>query len=92
LAGSSIGSGSFSPSSSSPRFDLAHEMATIRRARVDEAAEEQMDLSEAGLEIAHHVESADRPDREPWESLRFVPGTIRYSLYDVEAHSSRVSR
>jgi hypothetical protein len=49
-------------------------------------------LQERGARVIVHVESDDRPDREPWESLGFVPETIRYSLYDVEAHSSRVSR
>jgi hypothetical protein len=29
-----------------------------------------------------HTEDANHPQREPWESLGFVPGVVRYSLYD----------
>jgi hypothetical protein len=38
-------------------------------------------LLEAGARVIHHTEAADRPEREPWESLGFVADTVRYSLY-----------
>jgi hypothetical protein len=38
-------------------------------------------LREAGARVIHHPEDADRPEREPWESLGFTADTIRYALY-----------
>ena len=39
-------------------------------------------LHKAGARVIHHTEDADRPEREPWESLGFVADTVRYALYD----------
>jgi hypothetical protein len=47
-------------------------------------------LARAAVEFLHareagpifYREDAERPEREPWESLGFVADTIRYALYD----------
>jgi GNAT superfamily N-acetyltransferase len=39
-------------------------------------------LRERGAGAIFHTEDADRPDREPWESLGFTADVVRLSLYD----------
>jgi hypothetical protein len=39
-------------------------------------------LRERGVRVIIHTESADHPEREPWESLGFVADVVRYSLYE----------
>jgi GNAT superfamily N-acetyltransferase len=39
-------------------------------------------LRERGAGAIFHTEDADRPDREPWETLGFTADVVRLSLYD----------
>jgi hypothetical protein len=39
-------------------------------------------LRERGARVILHTEDADRPEREPWESLGFESDVVRFSLYD----------
>ena len=39
-------------------------------------------LRERGVRPIFHQEDASDPNGEPWQSLGFVPDTVRYSLYD----------
>jgi hypothetical protein len=39
-------------------------------------------LRERGARVIIHTEDAERPEREPWESLGFEADVVRFSLYD----------
>jgi ribosomal protein S18 acetylase RimI-like enzyme len=39
-------------------------------------------LRERGAKVILHTEAADRPEREPWESLGFEADVVRFSPYE----------